>query len=122
MRISEKNPRLARVKRHLRVRKKVTGTADRPRLGVFRSLKHISAQIINDEIGQTLVSVSSLEKEIKDKGSLKKQACAEQVGAILAQRALAKGLKQVVFDRGGYRYHGRVAALAEAARKAGLQF
>ncbi|MBI4595427.1 MAG: 50S ribosomal protein L18, partial [Candidatus Tectomicrobia bacterium] len=95
---------------------------DRPRLGVFRSLKNISAQIINDDIGQTLVSVSSLEKEIKDKGHLKKQACAEQVGALLAQRALAKGLKQVVFDRGGYRYHGRVAALAEAARKAGLQF
>lgn len=122
MRISEKNPRLARVTRHLRVRKKVTGTADRPRLGVFRSLKNISAQIINDDIGQTLISVSSLEKEIKDKGHLKKQACAEQVGALLAQRALAKGLKQVVFDRGGYRYHGRVAALAEAARKAGLQF
>lgn len=122
MKISEKNPRLARVKRHLRVRKKVTGTVERPRLGVFRSLKHISAQIIDDNKGQTLVSASSLEKDIKDKGPMKKKACAEQVGIILAQRALAKGLKLVVFDRGGYRYHGRVAALAEAARKAGLEF
>ena len=122
MKISEKNPRLARVKRHLRLRSKVKGTADRPRLGVFRSLTHISAQIIDDDKGHTLVSASSLEKEMKDKGPMKKQACAEQVGAILAQRALAKGLKLVVFDRGGYKYHGRVAALAAAARKAGLQF
>lgn len=122
MRISEKNPRLARTRRHLRVRKKVSGTDNRPRLGVFRSLNHISAQIIDDDSGYTLVSASDLEKDLKDKPGIKKTACAELVGALLAKRALEKGIKQVVFDRGGYKYHGRVAALAEAARKAGLQF
>lgn len=122
MRISEKNPRIARTKRHLRVRTKVLGTASRPRLGVFRSLKHIVAQIIDDDKGHTIVSASSLEKEMKDKGPMNKKSCAERVGTVLAQRAIEKGLKQVVFDRGGYRYHGRVAALAEAARKAGLEF
>lgn len=122
MKISEKNPGIARTKRHLRVRAKVRGTSSRPRLGIFRSLKYIYAQIIDDDKGHSLASASSLEKEIKNKGPLNNKACAEQVGVLLAQRALAKGIQKVVFDRNGYKYHGRVAALAEATRKAGLQF
>ncbi len=113
--------RIARVRRHARVRAKVKGTASRPRLCVFRSLGHVYAQIIDDGQGHTLIAVSTLDPEIKSElnGKVKK-AQAELVGLLLAKRALAKGIKQVVFDRGGYKYHGRVKALAEAARKGGL--
>jgi len=115
--------KLARYHRHARVRAKVTGTSSSPRLCVFRSLNHIYAQVIDDSRGHTLVSASTLESEIKSEldGKVKKNQ-AELVGALVAKRALDKGIKQVVFDRGGYKYHGRVKALAEAARKAGLKF
>jgi len=112
-----------RKRRHLRVRKKVYGTAERPRLNVYRSEKHIYAQIINDDLGVTLVAASSLDKELKGKlacGSNKEAA--RVVGELVAKRALEKGIKKVVFDRGGYIYHGRVKELAEAAREAGLDF
>ncbi len=114
----------ARAKRHLRLRKKVTGTAERPRLSVYKSLRHIYAQIIDDTAGKTLLSASTLEPAIrekvgKDSGNT---AGAKIVGEIIAERALAKGIKKVVFDRGGHLYHGRVAALAEAAREKGLDF
>lgn len=115
--------RLARQRRHARVRKTVSGTAARPRFCVFRSLNHIYAQVIDDSIGQTLASASDLDPEVKGKAAEKKKAeSAELVGSLAAQRALNKGIKKVVFDRGGYQYHGRVKALAEAARKAGLEF
>jgi large subunit ribosomal protein L18 len=115
--------RLTRKRRHIRVRAKVGGTAIRPRLCVFRSLKHIHAQIIDDSAGHTLVSASSLDSEIRDKITGKKKTeSAELVGSLVAQRALKKGIKQIAFDRGGYKYHGRIKALAEAARKAGLDF
>ncbi|NLY89557.1 MAG: 50S ribosomal protein L18 [Firmicutes bacterium] len=114
----------ARIRRHMRLRKRVTGTAERPRLSVFKSLRHIYAQIIDDTAGKTLLSASTLEPEIrekvgKDSGNI---AGAKVVGEIIAERALAKGIKKVVFDRGGHLYHGRVAALAEAAREKGLDF
>jgi len=107
------------VVRHGRVRKKVDGTPTRPRLAVFRSLKHISAQIIDDTTGTTLVAASSLEKDLKVKGTAEG---AKKVGNALAERAKAKGISAVVFDRGGFRYHGRVANLADGARDGGLQF
>lgn len=113
----------SRKKRHNRVRKNLSGTQDRPRLNVFRSLNHIYAQIINDETGTTLVSASSMDKEVAETlsygGNVK---AAEVVGKMVASRAMAKGISKVVFDRGGYLYHGRVAALAAAAREAGLEF
>jgi large subunit ribosomal protein L18 len=115
--------RLARERRHIRVRTKVSGTAMRPRLCVFRSLSHIYAQVVDDSAGYTLVSASSLDAEIRDKITGKKKTeSAELVGSLVAQRALNKGIKKIAFDRGGYQYHGRVKALAEAARKAGLDF
>src|SRR4030042_5223925 len=115
--------RLARQRRHVRVRIKVSGTDTRPRFCVFRSLNYIYAQIIDDSVGQTLASASDLDLEIKDKATKKKKMeSAELVGSLAAQRALSKGINKVVFDRGGYKYHGRVKALAEAARKAGLEF
>jgi len=115
--------RLARQRRHARVRKKVDGTSTRPRFCVFRSLNYIYAQIIDDSVGQTLASASDLDSEIKDKAAKKKKMeCAELVGSLAAQRALNKGIKKVIFDRGGYKYHGRIKVLAEAARKAGLEF
>jgi large subunit ribosomal protein L18 len=115
--------RLARKRRHVRVRARVMGTATRPRLCVFRSLNHIYAQIVDDSAGHTLVSASSLDAEIRDKVTGKKKTeSAELVGSLVAQHALNKGIKQIAFDRGGYKYHGRVKALAEAARKAGLDF
>ena len=106
---------------HIRLRQRLRGGTERPRLAVFRSLNHIYAQVIDDQKGQTMVAASSVEKgsKIKNGGNL---AGAKEVGQLLAQRALAKGLKKVVFDRGGYLYHGRVKALAEAARAAGLEF
>lgn len=110
----------ARIKRHARVRKNISGTADRPRLNVFRSLNHIYAQIIDDVKGVTLVSASTMDKEFSGYGG--NVEAAEKVGKMIAEKALAAGIKQVVFDRGGYVYHGRVAALANGAREGGLEF
>ena len=114
----------ARIRRHLRVRAKVEGTISRPRLCVFRSLNHIYAQVIDDEQGHTLVSASTLDSEIKNGATdgKVKVARAGLVGSLVAKRALSEGIKKVVFDRGGYKYHGRVKALAEAARREGLKF
>jgi large subunit ribosomal protein L18 len=115
--------RVARKRRHERVRARVIGTTARPRLCVFRSLKNIHAQVIDDSTGYTMVSASSLDADIKGKVTGKKKTeVAEQVGSLVAQRALSKGIKKLAFDRGGYKYHGRIKALAEAARKAGLDF
>ena len=117
------NTRLARKRRHARVRSRVNGTGTRPRLCVFRSLKYMYAQIVDDSVGHTLVSASSLDSEIRNKMAGKtKTENAELIGSVVAQRALSKGINRVAFDRGGYKYHGRVRALAEAARKAGLEF
>lgn len=114
---------IARHKRQLRARKTLIGTVERPRLNVFRSLKHIYAQIINDKTGTTLVAVSTLDKEISAKLSYGGNIdAAKAVGEAIAKRALEKGITKVVFDRAGYIYHGRVAALATAAREAGLEF
>ncbi len=113
----------ARRKRHLRVRKRVFGTPERPRLNVFRSSRHIYAQVIDDVEGKTLVSASTLDPEIR--GAMegkKKTEQAKEVGKLVAKRALSLGMKQMVFDRGGYKFHGRVKALADAAREAGLDF
>ena len=110
----------ARLRRHKRVRKQISGTADRPRLCVFRSLKNIYAQIIDDDKGVTLVSASSLDKSIEGNGGNKEAARA--VGKLVAEKAVAAGIKAVVFDRGGYIYHGRVLELAEGAREGGLEF
>jgi large subunit ribosomal protein L18 len=113
----------ARLKRHLRVRKKINGTAERPRLNIFRSSKHMYAQIIDDSKGTTLVAASTLDKDLRDKiGNGGNVEAARKVGQLIAERAKAKGIQQVVFDRGGYLYHGRVQALADAAREAGLDF
>ncbi len=111
-----------RLRRHKRVRKKVFGTPERPRLVVFRSLNHIYAQLIDDTIGHTLVSASSLDPEFpKDKRGSNIEG-AKIVGELIGRRAVERGVKKVVFDRGGYKYHGRVKALAEGAREAGLEF
>ena len=109
-----------RQKRHLRVRNRVAGTAERPRLNVFRSLKHIYAQVIDDEKGITLAAACTLDKDFKGTGG--NIAAAKAVGTAIAKKALEKGITEVVFDRGGYIYHGRVAALAQAARDGGLKF
>lgn len=110
-----------RLRIHRRIRRKVRGTPERPRLCVFRSLKHIYAQVIDDTSGRTLAAASSLEKNAPVKGG-GNVAAAAAIGRLIGERALAKGIKKVVFDRGGYAYHGRVKALAEAAREAGLEF
>ena len=113
----------ARILRHTRVRKAVRGTAERPRLNVFRSGTEIYAQVIDDEIGHTLVSASSIDGELRAKmAGLKKTEQARLVGRALAERATSKGIQLVVFDRGGYRYIGRIKALADAAREGGLNF
>ena len=117
--INRPDTRSQRIKRHIRVRGKVSGTTERPRLSVFRSEKNIYAQIIDDVAGNTLVAASSVEKDF---GPGSNKEAARKVGKLIAERALAKDIKEVVFDRGGYIYHGRVAALAEAAREAGLSF
>ena len=109
-----------RLKRHKRVRGKISGTAERPRLAVYRSNANISAQIIDDVAGVTLASASTYEKDFEGVGSNKEAA--RKVGAVLAERAVAKGISTVVFDRGGYIYHGRVSELAEGAREGGLKF
>jgi large subunit ribosomal protein L18 len=117
---SAKQKREARIRRHRRVRKKVRGTAERPRLAVFRSNKHITAQVIDDRAGHTLAAASTLEAEVTGSGG--NVDAATRVGELVAERAKAAGITTVVFDRGGNLYHGRIAALAEAARKAGLEF
>ena len=119
--ISKESKNVTRQKRHLRIRQKLVGTAAKPRLNVFRSNKQIYAQIIDDENGVTLCSASSLDKEINLENGSNVNAAAE-VGTLVAKRALALNIEAVVFDRGGYLYHGRVKALAEAARAAGLKF
>ena len=119
-----KNSRsLARERRHARVRKNLAGTAERPRLNVFKSLSAIYAQVIDDQSGQTLLSASTVDRELREKvKGLKKSEQAKLVGQVLAERAKSKGIQAVVFDRGGYRYSGRVKALADGAREGGLQF
>ncbi len=112
---------VSRSRRHSRVRKKVTGTSQRPRLVVFRSTRHVEAQVVDDTVGKTLASASTMEADVRaDDGD--KTAKAQAVGKLLGERAKAAGVSAVVFDRGGYRYHGRVAAVADGAREAGLEF
>jgi large subunit ribosomal protein L18 len=118
--IKRPDTRGQRIKRHKRVRGKISGTAERPRLSVFRSESNIYAQIIDDVAGNTLVAASSVEKAFEGNGG--NIEAAKKVGAMVAERALQKGIEEVVFDRGGYVYHGRVAALAEGAREGGLKF
>ena len=118
--VSKKDSNLARLHRHARVRGKISGTAECPRLNVFRSLNHIYAQVIDDVKGVTIVSASSVEKDFGMTGGNK--AAARKVGELVARRALEKGVECVVFDRGGYIYHGRVQELAEGAREGGLKF
>jgi large subunit ribosomal protein L18 len=114
---------IRRERRHRRVRAQVAGTMARPRLNVFRSNRHIFAQIIDDAKGHTLVAASTLDADVRGQAAqLKKKDEAKAVGKLLAQRAIEKGLKQVIFDRGGYQYHGRVRSLAEGAREGGLEF
>ena len=120
--MSAKKPNLdPRERRHRRVRKKVSGTAERPRLAVFRSNKHIYAQVIDDVAGRTLASAATDDASLKD-GNGSNIDAATKVGTLVAERAKAAGVDKVVFDRGGFGYHGRVAALADAAREAGLEF
>lgn len=121
--ISKGNRNEIRKKRHLRIRKNIVGTAERPRLNVFRSSQHMYAHLIDDVSGTTLVSASTLDKELKDKVENGANIeSAKLIGELVARRAIEKGYKKVVFDRGGYLYHGRVKALAEAARETGLEF
>ncbi|WP_062196934.1 50S ribosomal protein L18 [Massilibacterium senegalense] len=119
--ITKPDKNVVRKKRHARVRGKLSGTAERPRLNVFRSNQHISVQVIDDENGVTLASASTLDKDLalQNGGNIE---AATKVGELVAKRAMEKGVESVVFDRGGYLYHGRVKALAEAAREAGLKF
>lgn len=119
--LNKKDKNVTRQKRHLRMRRNIIGTAQKPRLNVYRSLSNIYAQIINDETGETIVSASSIEKASKEKYGGNVEA-AKAVGTEIAQKAIAKGIKTVVFDRGGYLFHGRVAALSAASREAGLEF
>jgi large subunit ribosomal protein L18 len=118
------NPRMAaRLKRKQRIRKKIGGNGERPRLSVFRSAKHIYAQIVDDTKGHTLVAASTLNREVREKlGALKKSAAAREVGRLLATLAKQRGITQVVFDRNGFLYHGRVKAVAESCREHGLEF
>ena len=121
--VSKESRQLVRVKKHMKIRNRFSGTAERPRLAVFRSNNHMYAQIIDDTVGNTLVSASTLEKEIK--AELEKTNnvdAAAYLGTVIAKRAIEKGIKEVVFDRGGFIYQGKVAALADAAREAGLDF
>ena len=118
----EKEAHRGRLARHARVRRRVAGTGERPRLCVFRSLRHIYAQVTDDTGGHTMLAASSMDSPIRDAKSSGKTEKAGMVGALVAQRALEKGITTVVFDRGGYKYHGRVKALAEAAREGGLNF
>lgn len=118
-----RNKKGRRVMRHVRVRRKIGGTSERPRLSVYRSLNHVYAQVIDDSQGVTLAAASSLEQAVKAQNADKRKTeLAEIVGELIGQRAQQKGVSKVVFDRGGYKYHGRVKALADAARKGGLVF
>jgi large subunit ribosomal protein L18 len=118
-----KDARALRKRRHRRVRKKLSGIAERPRLCVFRSLNHAYAQVVDDKLGHTLVSASTLDREIRSEvDGKRKTEAAQLVGKLVAERAMKRGITKVAFDRGGYKYHGRVKALAEAARKVGLVF
>ena len=121
MSYSTKQKQEARSRRHYRVRKKVQGSPERPRLAVFRSNKHISVQVIDDLNGRTLAAASTVEKDLRSGATGNKDA-ATQIGKLVAERAKAAGVTRVVFDRGGFLYHGRVAAVADAAREAGLEF
>ncbi len=118
--ITKTNRKMERARRHARVRRKISGTAERPRLCVYRSNTNLYVQVIDDVAGETLVSASTLDKEVKTKYANKEAA--KEVGALIAKRALEKNIKDVVFDRGGYIYHGVVKELAEAARNGGLNF
>lgn len=118
--VNKQDTNKARLKRHLRVRSKISGTASRPRLNVFRSAKHIYAQLIDDESRSTLASASTLEKDFE--GCTGNKEAAKKVGMLIAQKAVEKGISEVVFDRGGYLYHGRIKELAEGAREGGLKF
>ena len=121
--VSKESRQKVRVKKHMKIRNRFSGTAQRPRLAVFRSNNHMYAQIIDDTVGNTLVSASTLEKEIK--AELEKTNnvdAAAYLGTVIAKRAIEKGIKEVVFDRGGFIYQGKIAALADAAREAGLEF
>ena len=121
--VSKESRKEIRVKKHMKIRNRFSGTAERPRLAVFRSNNHVYAQVIDDVAGKTLVSASTLEKDIKaELKNTDDTAAAAKVGDVVAKRALEKGIKAVVFDRGGYIYHGKVKALADAAREAGLEF
>jgi large subunit ribosomal protein L18 len=122
MTTTTKDKQLARDRRHYRVRKKVSGTASRPRLAVFRSNKHITAQVIDDRAGRTLAAASSVERDLRQTGGTGNKTAAATVGRLVAERARAAGVSRVVFDRGGFLYHGRVAAVADSAREAGLEF
>lgn len=118
-----KTGRERRIRRHLRVRKRVTGTSQRPRLSVFRSAKHIYAQVVDDTTGRTLISASDLDTELRaERDGKQKIDIAKVVGQAVGRRARDAGVTQVVFDRGGFQYHGRVKALADSAREAGLEF
>jgi large subunit ribosomal protein L18 len=121
MSVSAKDKQVGRARRHRRIRKHVAGTAERPRLAVFRSNRHIVAQVIDDRSGRTLAAASTVEKDLRG-GATSNRGAAEKVGALVADRAKEAGVTKVVFDRGGYIYHGRIAALADAARAAGLEF
>ena len=121
--VSKESRQKVRVKKHMKIRNRFSGTAERPRLAVFRSNNHMYAQIIDDTVGKTLVSASTVEKEVK--AELEKTNnvdAAAYVGTVIAKRALEKGIKEVVFDRGGFIYQGKIQALADAAREAGLEF
>jgi large subunit ribosomal protein L18 len=121
--INKPNKNEIRLRKHDRVRKKIEGTPERPRLNVFRSLNHIYAQVIDDSTGNTLVAASTLDEALKGKLNLGgNKTAAKEVGKLIAQKAIDKGIKLVVFDRGGYLYHGRIKELAEGAREAGLDF
>lgn len=121
--MAKTNPKIvARAKRVRRIRKKLSGTAERPRLCVFKSNKHIYAQIVDDSIGQTLVSMSTLSKSFEAKDAKGKVGIAKEIGLAIAERAKAAGISKVIFDRGGYVYHGRVKSLSEGAREGGLEF
>ena len=121
--VSKQSRKDVRVKKHMRIRNRFSGTAERPRLAVFRSNNHMYAQIIDDTVGNTLVSASTVEKEVRNELEKTNNVdAAAYLGTVIAKRALEKGIKTVVFDRGGFIYHGKVAALAEAAREAGLEF
>ena len=122
MPVTTKDKQLGRARRHHRLRKKVSGTSERPRLAVFRSTRHIVAQVIDDRAGRTLAAASTHEPDLRSAGGTGNKEAAAAVGRLVAERAKAAGITTVVFDRGGFVYHGRIAALADAAREAGMEF